>query len=108
MRKGFMLIETVIISSVISIILICVTNLHIRAIEINRITKERDEAFNIARSVCEIYKGRNVVIPNDYTAFYVNDVYETYEEFLNSPMEGVSNNDLDFFIDKNYKKKDTV
>lgn len=108
MRKGFTLIETIIISSIISIIFICVCNLHIRAIDISRSTKERDEAFNIARSVCEIYKSRYVEISNDYTAFYVNDVYETYEGFLNSLMEGISNNDLNSLADKNYKKKDMV
>ncbi|MCX7885186.1 MAG: prepilin-type N-terminal cleavage/methylation domain-containing protein [Caloramator sp.] len=78
--KGFTLIEIVLISAVISGILIAVCNLHLRAININNTSKDKEEAFYIARSACEICRSQDIEIP-DGIIFYADDNYELINKF---------------------------
>lgn len=56
MKKGFTLIEVIITIAMISLLILSISCLTSLSIKINLKADRRDEIFNIARSVCEIYK----------------------------------------------------
>ncbi|QCX32716.1 type II secretion system protein [Caloramator sp. E03] len=81
--KGFTLIEIVLLCFIISFILINIFNIQNRAIEINKIVKEKEEAFYIARSICEMFKSSNLKIPIENMSFCGDDVNEISNKFIN-------------------------
>lgn len=56
MKKGFTLIEVIVAIAAIAMIILAISGLTSISIKMNREADRRDESFNIARSLCEIYK----------------------------------------------------
>lgn len=81
--KGFTLIEIVLLCLIISFILINIFNIQNRAIKINKTVKEKEEAFYIARSICEIFKSSNLKIPTGNISFCGDDINEISNKFIN-------------------------
>jgi prepilin-type N-terminal cleavage/methylation domain-containing protein len=59
MKNGFTLIETIIAISMISLLILAIYSLTSLSIKMNLEANRKDEIFNIARSICEIYKSNN-------------------------------------------------
>lgn len=106
-KKGFTLIEAAAAAAVISSILISICNLYIRNINIYKMSEEKDTAFNIARTVCEIYKSESKNINNEFTALYVNDIEEipTDLNMLVNKSTSISKDDIDTVINLNFQNK---
>lgn len=56
MKKGFTLIEVIIAISMIALLILVISGLSSMSIKMNQETNKMDESFNIARSICEMYK----------------------------------------------------
>lgn len=56
MKKGFTLIEVIVAIAMISLLILAITGLTSMSIKMNLEANKRDESFNVARSICEIYK----------------------------------------------------
>jgi prepilin-type N-terminal cleavage/methylation domain-containing protein len=60
MRRGFTLIEVVVSAALISILILAISSSNLMSVKINRITRVRDGAFNLARGICEMYKVQDI------------------------------------------------
>lgn len=56
MKKGFTVIEVIVAVSVIAMLILVISGLTSMSIKMNLQTSRLDESFNIASSICEIYK----------------------------------------------------
>jgi prepilin-type N-terminal cleavage/methylation domain-containing protein len=59
MKKGFTLIEVIISIALVCILILAIAGLSVMSAKTAQTAKERDEVFNIARSICEIYKSNS-------------------------------------------------
>lgn len=78
MKKGFTLIETIIAIAMISFLILAISGLTSLSIKMNLEANRKDEIFNIARSICEIYKSNMDNYSSDGTEIniykYVNNL----------------------------------
>jgi prepilin-type N-terminal cleavage/methylation domain-containing protein len=104
MRKGFTLIEIVVSAALISIVIIAISALNLINIKTSIISYEKDEAFNIARGVCEMFKCEGEVMPQKNVVAYINHlgdiqnnvsyIVNTEPEIVNKDFEQIKSNNL--------------
>lgn len=107
MRKGLTLIEIVVSAALISIVIIAISALNLTNIKTNNINKENDEAFNIARSVCEMFKSECELVPNKSVVAYIDRLDD-----INDSISGMiliepdlRNKDFEQIMNSNLNKK---
>lgn len=78
MKKGFTLIEIIISIALISLLILSISGLISISIKMNLEADKRDKCFNIAGSICEIYKAASDTYSNSGTEIsiykYINDL----------------------------------
>lgn len=78
-KKGFLLVEALISLMLIGILIVTVCSINLTAAKIKSVSKKKDEAFNTARGICEMYKSeRGEFKDGDYKTLYkpINSIDE--------------------------------
>lgn len=105
-KKGFALIEVLISIVLIGILIATICSINLSAAKIKAMSRKKDEAFNLARGVCEMFKSeRREFKEDDYKTLYkpVNSIddIESIEGILKNEVE--SCNSLNIAATKNKK-----
>lgn len=105
-KKGFALIEVLLSIMLIGILIATICSINLSAAKIKAMSRKKDEAFNIARGVCEMFKSeRREFKEDDYKTLYkpVNsiDEIESIEGIFKNEVE--SCNSLNIATAKNKK-----
>jgi prepilin-type N-terminal cleavage/methylation domain-containing protein len=103
-KKGFSLIETVVSAALIAILIVAISALNLTNIKTYYINSDKDESFNIARGICEMFKSEEEVIPHKCVVSYINhiddisdnisDIVQAEHNLVNINFEQISNNNL--------------
>lgn len=87
-KKGFTIIETIISIMLISLLILLVCCMNLFSLKLFKMTRNNDNAFNIARGVCEMFKKEELSLYGDSLNIYItlNDVgeIESLNEVLGS------------------------
>lgn len=59
MKKGFTLVEVVVSIAIIAILILSIASLNMSSIRTNKMVRQKDNAYNIAKAICEMYKSDN-------------------------------------------------
>lgn len=105
-NKGFVLVEVLISMMLIGIFIVTICSMNLSIAKIKVMSKKRDEAFNIARGFCEMFKSETgEFLEEDYKTLY--RPVERLEE-VESIQDIIKNgagayNSLDLALEKNTK-----
>ncbi len=61
MKKGFTLIEIIVAVAAIALMILAISGLTGISIRMNKEALKKDESFNLARSICELYKSDDCI-----------------------------------------------
>lgn len=75
-KKGFTLIETIISMMLISLLILLICCINLYALKLNKAARKNDNAFNIARGVCEMFKKEELSISSLNIYVTLDDVEE--------------------------------
>lgn len=67
MKKGFTLIEVIVAIAAIVLLILAISGLTGISLRMNGKTSNMDESFNIARSICEMYKSEDNILKGTET-----------------------------------------
>lgn len=80
MKKGFTLIEVIIAVLIISLMILSISGLVSMSLKMNSEADKMSESFNIARSICEMYKSNTDTYSNPGTEIniykYINTLWD--------------------------------
>lgn len=77
-KKGFTLIETIVSMMLISLLILLACCMNLFALKLFKMTRKNDDAFNIARGACEMFKKEELSLEGDLLNIYIalNEVGE--------------------------------
>lgn len=99
MKKGFTLIEAIITVAMVSLLILAISGLTSMSIRTNIKASKRDESFNIARGICEIYKANT----DNYS---VAETEISIYKYINSLLDIQSINEIIRSKDGDYLEED--
>jgi prepilin-type N-terminal cleavage/methylation domain-containing protein len=72
MKKGFTLVEVIISIALIAILVLSISSLNAMSFKTNKMVRQRDNAYNIAKAICEAYKADKHSYSLSTTKAYAN------------------------------------
>lgn len=96
MKKGFTLIEVIVAIAAAALLILAISGLTGISLRMNRETSVSDEGFNIARSICEMYKSEDDMYSGTGDEIYVFKYINNLSD-IHSVKGIIQNKDGDFY-----------